>query len=47
MKQNYHINANTNSHSRAIIHRAKDSNVTLAQRFQVIPFIKSNDTKTS
>ncbi|SFV86885.1 Mobile element protein [hydrothermal vent metagenome] len=35
MKQNYHINANTNSHSRAIIHRAKDSNVTLAQRFQV------------
>ena len=35
MKQNYHINANTNSHSRAIIHRAKVSNITLAQRFQV------------
>ncbi|CAB5499928.1 hypothetical protein, partial [uncultured Gammaproteobacteria bacterium] len=23
MQQNYHVNANTNSHSRAIIHRAK------------------------
>jgi hypothetical protein len=24
MQQNYHMNANTNSHSRAIIHRAKE-----------------------
>ncbi|CAC5858501.1 hypothetical protein, partial [uncultured Gammaproteobacteria bacterium] len=23
MQQNYHVNANTNTHSRAIIHRAK------------------------
>ncbi|VVM18192.1 hypothetical protein BSPWISOXPB_8801 [uncultured Gammaproteobacteria bacterium] len=35
MKQNYHMNANTNSHSRAIIHRAKASNTTLAHRFGV------------
>ncbi|VVM20089.1 hypothetical protein BSPWISOXPB_1911 [uncultured Gammaproteobacteria bacterium] len=35
MKQNYHMNANTNSHSRAIIHRAKASNTTLAYRFGV------------
>jgi hypothetical protein len=27
MQQNYHVNANTNSHSRAIIHRAKTSNI--------------------
>ncbi|CAC9429760.1 hypothetical protein [uncultured Gammaproteobacteria bacterium] len=32
MQQNYHVNANTNSHSRAIIHRAKTSNIALAQR---------------
>ncbi|CAC9581668.1 hypothetical protein BPUTSESOX_912, partial [uncultured Gammaproteobacteria bacterium] len=25
MKQNYHMNANTNAHSRAIIHGAKAS----------------------
>jgi hypothetical protein len=35
MQQNYHVNANTNSHSRAIIHRAKTSNIALAQRFSV------------
>jgi hypothetical protein len=35
MKQNCHMNANTNSHSRAIIHRAKASNTTLAHRFGV------------
>jgi hypothetical protein len=35
MKQNYHMNANTNSHSRVIIHRAKASNTTLAHRFGV------------
>jgi transposase len=29
------MNANTNSHSRAIIHRAKASNTTLAHRFGV------------
>jgi hypothetical protein len=29
------VNANTNSHSRAIIHRAKTSNIALAQRFSV------------
>jgi hypothetical protein len=34
MQQNYHVNANTNSHSRAIIHRAKTSNIALAQRFE-------------
>ncbi len=35
MKQNYHMNANTNAHSRAIIHGAKASNTTLAHRFGV------------
>ncbi len=35
MQQNYHKNANTNSHSRAIIHGAKASNISLAKRFSV------------
>jgi hypothetical protein len=30
-----HMNANTNAHSRAIIHGAKASNTTLAHRFGV------------
>jgi hypothetical protein len=29
MQQNYHVNANTNSYSRAIIHRAKTSNIAV------------------
>ncbi len=35
MKQNYHVNANTNSHSRAIIRCANTSNIDLARRFGV------------
>ncbi len=35
MKQNYHVNANTNSHSRAIICCANTSNIDLARRFGV------------
>ncbi|CAC9981068.1 hypothetical protein [uncultured Gammaproteobacteria bacterium] len=35
MKQNYHVNANTNSHSRAIIRCANTSNIDLARRFGI------------
>lgn len=35
MQQNYHVNANTNSHSRAIIRNANTTNINLAQRFEV------------
>jgi hypothetical protein len=35
LKKALNLQINTNSHSRAIIHRAKTSNIALAQRFSV------------
>jgi hypothetical protein len=46
MKQNYHMNANTNSHSRAIIHKAKASNTTLAHRFGVLEGLSATSVLT-